>query len=120
VFVLRFLARKPPPYAWQRKLAQSSHWSSGPRFSVSFYATPAPTGAWAVDHEQRPIRVAVEALESSSPGLDFDPTVSDSYVVRGLPYTIYLDVNGIVRAVYAGQATGAACTRIWDAAFAGA
>jgi hypothetical protein len=37
-------------------------------------------------------------------GLDFDLTVSDAYGVRGLPYTIYLDVNGIVRAVYAGQA----------------
>jgi hypothetical protein len=52
-------------------------------------------------------------------GLDFDLTVSDAYGVRGLPYGIYLDANGIVRAVNAGQATGAAYSPIWDAAFQG-
>jgi thiol-disulfide isomerase/thioredoxin len=51
-------------------------------------------------------------------GLDFDLTISDSYGVRGLPQTIYIDANGVVRAVYAGQANKSRLNAYLDAAFA--
>jgi len=37
-------------------------------------------------------------------GLDFDLTVSDAYGARGLPYSVFVDAEGIVRAVYLGEA----------------
>jgi peroxiredoxin len=53
-------------------------------------------------------------------GLDFDLTVSDAYGVRGLPNTVYIDANGVVRAVYAGQANKRRLNAYLDAAFAAA
>jgi peroxiredoxin len=53
-------------------------------------------------------------------GLDFDLTVSDAYGVRGLPNTVYIDANGVVRAVYAGQANKRRLNIYLDAAFAAA
>jgi peroxiredoxin len=52
-------------------------------------------------------------------GLDFDLTVADAYGVRGLPHTVYIDANGVIRAVYAGQAEKARLNAYVDAAFEG-
>jgi len=52
-------------------------------------------------------------------GLDFDLTVADAYGVRGLPYTVYVDAQGVVRAVYAGAAERERLDAYVDAAFKG-
>jgi hypothetical protein len=51
--------------------------------------------------------------------LDFDLTVTDAYGVRGLPYTAYIDAQGVVRAVYAGAAERERLDAYVDAAFKG-
>jgi len=51
--------------------------------------------------------------------LDFDLTVADVYGVRGLPHTVYVDANGVIRAVYAGQAEKARLNAYVDAASRG-
>ncbi len=50
-------------------------------------------------------------------GLDFDLTVSDAYGVHGLPSSVFIDGAGVVRAVYAGQATRERLNVFLDAAF---
>jgi peroxiredoxin len=50
-------------------------------------------------------------------GLDFDLTVSDAYSVYGLPYSVYLDATGTVRAVHAGLAEKERLSAYVDAAF---
>jgi len=50
-------------------------------------------------------------------GLDFDLTVSDAYGVYGLPYTIYVDSDGIVRVVYSGLAEKARLEAYVETAF---
>jgi thiol-disulfide isomerase/thioredoxin len=53
-------------------------------------------------------------------GLDFGLTVSDAYGIHGLPYTVYIDASGVVRAAYAGQANSSRLNAYLDAAFKGA
>jgi peroxiredoxin len=50
-------------------------------------------------------------------GHDFDLTVSDAYGVYGLPYSVYVDASGSVRAVHAGQADRERLGAFIEAAF---
>ncbi len=53
-------------------------------------------------------------------GLDFDLTVSDAYGVHGLPYTIFIDADGIVRTTYTGATNKSRLSTYLDAMLASA
>lgn len=52
--------------------------------------------------------------------LDFDLTVTDAYGVHGLPHTVFIDANGIVRTTYTGVTNRSRLNTYLDAAFAAA